>query len=84
MLKATFGASLLALGLMAGPGASAQTYPSRTITLVVPFGPGGLSDVPGRFFAAELQQRTGQSVVDQSGQQNAENDGQRLFETRSE
>ena len=42
---------------------SAQYYPSRTITFVVPFAPGGLSDVPGRILAAELQQRTGQSVV---------------------
>lgn len=43
--------------------AGAQQYPSRTITLVVPFAPGGLSDVPGRILANELQQRTGQSVV---------------------
>lgn len=63
MLRTTIAASLLAVAAAAGPGAHAQTYPARTITLVVPFGPGGLSDVPGRLFAAELQQRTGQSVV---------------------
>jgi tripartite-type tricarboxylate transporter receptor subunit TctC len=43
--------------------ASAQTYPQRAITLVVPFAPGGLSDVPARILAAELQPRLGQSVV---------------------
>ena len=44
-------------------GCKSQQYPARTITLVVPFAPGGLSDVPGRLLANELQQRSGQSVV---------------------
>src|SRR5262244_3206743 len=43
--------------------AGAQTYPSRPITFVVPFAAGGLSDVPGRILAAEMQERIGQSVV---------------------
>ena len=44
-------------------GASAQTYPNRPITFVVPFAAGGLSDVPGRILAAEMQSRLGQSIV---------------------
>jgi tripartite-type tricarboxylate transporter receptor subunit TctC len=43
--------------------ASAQNYPNRPITLVVPFAPGGLSDVPARVLAAEMQERIGQSIV---------------------
>ena len=43
--------------------ALAQPYPNRPITFVVPFGPGGLSDVPGRLLAAELQGRIGQSII---------------------
>jgi tripartite-type tricarboxylate transporter receptor subunit TctC len=43
--------------------AQSQQYPSRNITLVVPFAPGGLSDIPGRLLAAELQTRTGHSVI---------------------
>jgi tripartite-type tricarboxylate transporter receptor subunit TctC len=43
--------------------ANAQTYPSRPITFVVPFAAGGLSDVPGRILAAEMQTRLGQSIV---------------------
>lgn len=55
-------AAAIALGLAANP-AMAQTYPSRPVTLVVSFAPGGLSDIPARILAAELQQRIGQSVV---------------------
>jgi tripartite-type tricarboxylate transporter receptor subunit TctC len=43
--------------------ASAQTYPNRPVTLVVPFAAGGISDIPGRALAAELQARIGQPVV---------------------
>lgn len=43
--------------------ASAQNYPNRPITFVVPFAPGGLSDVPGRILAAELQARIGHAVI---------------------
>jgi tripartite-type tricarboxylate transporter receptor subunit TctC len=53
--------------LLAGIGllfeAEAQNYPSRPITFVVPFAAGGLSDVPGRILAAEMQTRIGQSIV---------------------
>ena len=45
------------------PEARAQTYPSRPITFVVPFAAGGLSDVPGRILAAEMQARIGQTIV---------------------
>jgi tripartite-type tricarboxylate transporter receptor subunit TctC len=42
---------------------AAQNYPNRAINLVVPFPPGGLTDVPARVFAAMLQQKIGQNVV---------------------
>jgi tripartite-type tricarboxylate transporter receptor subunit TctC len=44
-------------------GAQAQNYPNRTITIVVPFPPGGLTDVPARVFAAMLQQKIDQNLV---------------------
>jgi tripartite-type tricarboxylate transporter receptor subunit TctC len=53
----------LLAGLVFAAGASAQTYPRRTITFVVPFAAGGLSDVPARVLAAEMQERVGQSIV---------------------
>jgi tripartite-type tricarboxylate transporter receptor subunit TctC len=53
----------LLASLVLGAGARAQTYPNRPITFVVPFAPGGLSDVPGRVLAAEMQERIGAPIV---------------------
>jgi tripartite-type tricarboxylate transporter receptor subunit TctC len=50
--------------LCAGPRLSqAQTYPSRIITLVVPFPPGGSTDVAGRILADRMAAALGQSVI---------------------
>lgn len=58
---------LVAVGLLIATGltwrAHAQNYPNRPITFVVPFAAGGLSDVPGRILAAEMQTRIGQTIV---------------------
>ena len=43
--------------------AAAQTYPSRPITLIVPFPPGGLTDVVGRILAEGMRVSLGQTVV---------------------
>ena len=43
--------------------ATAQDWPNRAVTLVVPFGPGSASDVVGRIFAARLSEVLGQQVV---------------------
>ena len=43
--------------------ARAQGYPSRPITLVVPFAPGGLADVIGRIVAEGMRPSLGQTVI---------------------
>jgi tripartite-type tricarboxylate transporter receptor subunit TctC len=43
--------------------AAAQGWPSRPITMVVPFGAGGSIDIPARRLAAELSLKLGQQVV---------------------
>jgi tripartite-type tricarboxylate transporter receptor subunit TctC len=41
----------------------AQTYPSRQITIVVPFPPGGSTDVAGRIMAEKMRPLLGQPVI---------------------
>jgi tripartite-type tricarboxylate transporter receptor subunit TctC len=54
----------IALVLMVGlAAAQAQTYPSRQITLVVPFPPGGSTDVVGRIMAERMRPLLGQPVI---------------------
>ena len=43
--------------------ATAQTYPDRVLTLVVPFTPGGVSDVTARPLAAAMSTQLGQPIV---------------------
>jgi tripartite-type tricarboxylate transporter receptor subunit TctC len=51
-----------ALGLAAVP-ASAQTYPSRAVKLVVPYAAGGTGDIVARIISDRLASALGQSVV---------------------
>jgi len=55
--------SMAALTMMMVGSAAAQSYPNRTITFVVSFAPGGLSDVPARLLANEMQKHIGASIV---------------------
>src|ERR1043166_2942372 len=44
-------------------GAQAQTYPSRQITLIVPFPPGGSTDVAARIMAERMRPILGQPII---------------------
>jgi tripartite-type tricarboxylate transporter receptor subunit TctC len=52
----------LALGVFAA-AASAQAFPERPIQMVVPFGPGGTTDIMARILQEELGKALGGSVV---------------------
>ena len=43
--------------------AAAQTYPNRTVTLIVPFAPGGPADVLGRLIGQKMAEDLGQQVI---------------------
>ena len=64
--------SPLSVGILAAliatlpAAAQAQDYPARAITIVVPFAPGGLTDVPVRLLAAMMQERIGQNMVSEN------------------
>ena len=46
--------------------ARAQTYPTRTITLIVPFPPGGSTDVAARIAADHMSRTLGQQIIVQN------------------
>jgi tripartite-type tricarboxylate transporter receptor subunit TctC len=49
--------------MLACSGASAQEWPTKPVTLVVPFAAGGTTDLVGRPLAQALAERLGQSVI---------------------
>jgi tripartite-type tricarboxylate transporter receptor subunit TctC len=67
MRTPTFASSFLlatALALLAPwAGVHAQGYPSKPVQLVIPFPPGGATDIVGRLVGRKLGERLGQPVV---------------------
>lgn len=53
----------LAMAALAAPGAAAQGFPSKPVTLIVPFAAGGPSDVIGRLLADHMSRSLGQQVI---------------------
>ena len=52
----------LAIALICG-GASAETYPARPIRMLIPFAPGGATDIIGRMIEPKMSRSLGQQIV---------------------
>jgi tripartite-type tricarboxylate transporter receptor subunit TctC len=55
-------AALVGFGAIANP-AQAQDYPTRTITMIVPFAAGGPTDVIARIITGHMAQTLGQTII---------------------
>jgi tripartite-type tricarboxylate transporter receptor subunit TctC len=62
-LNAIIGATALAAASLMSVAAGAQTYPDRTITMVVPFAAGGPTDTVARLVAEAMSKDLGQQVI---------------------
>src|SRR5262245_39366871 len=62
-LMTVFGTFVLFAAADASGGATAQTYPSRPVTMVVPYGAGGPGDTIGRIVAEAMRAPLGQPVI---------------------
>src|SRR5262249_43120773 len=63
VLARALAAPILAALILTTGAASAQTYPSRPITIVVPFPPGGATDAIARIIQDGMSQSLGQQLV---------------------
>lgn len=65
-LKAVVGLVMGMSGMLSGSGMAAQPaegYPAKTVRIVIPFGPGSITDTLARFVSQELQASVGGSFV---------------------
>jgi tripartite-type tricarboxylate transporter receptor subunit TctC len=53
----------IALAFAAVSGAAAQTYPTRPVTVIVPFAAGGVTDIVARIVSERMKTALGQSVI---------------------
>src|SRR5437870_988022 len=63
MLLRLLGVAITALAIPLPALAQPAPYPTRNVEIIVPYGPGGSTDIVARIVAQNLQDRLGQSFV---------------------
>lgn len=64
MKHAIFAAALLASTTLLLPApVHAQNYPAKTVRVIIPWPPGGLTDIAGRLVFAKISEQTGQQFI---------------------
>jgi tripartite-type tricarboxylate transporter receptor subunit TctC len=63
MKRLGLGVALLCLAFAAGTACAQDKYPSKPVKIVVPYAPGGATDIVARIMGDQLRQITGQSFV---------------------
>jgi tripartite-type tricarboxylate transporter receptor subunit TctC len=61
-IRSALAAAMLSFATVAG-GAQAQAFPTKTVTLIVPAAPGGVTDRMARVLAPQLSAIWGQQVI---------------------
>lgn len=62
-LRRTVSGALAAIALSAAAAVHAQAWPTKPIRVIVPYTPGGFTDITARLITQKLQERLGQPVV---------------------
>jgi tripartite-type tricarboxylate transporter receptor subunit TctC len=58
-----FAAACAAAIIIGAPAVQAQTYPSKSVRVIIPWPPGGLTDVAGRLVFAKMSEAMGQQFI---------------------
>ncbi|PDS37265.1 tripartite tricarboxylate transporter substrate binding protein [Rhizobium anhuiense] len=63
LMKSLIPACLLTLAMTGAAAAQEDDYPTREISLVIPFGPGGIADITARIVGDSLGKKLGKQIV---------------------
>ena len=62
-MRAALSSAIAAISFAAASSAFAQAYPDKPIRIIVPYAPGGFTDIVSRLVAKEMTQSLGQPVI---------------------
>lgn len=63
MLKAALATAVCAVVPLVSPSSHAQSYPTKPVRMIVPFAPGGTSEVLARMIGQKMGEQLGQTII---------------------